>query len=193
VYDLSLRERFSKETVTDAAADAATRVFAIPDIADLSPTYFLRLDLYDSSRTNVSHNFYWLSTKPDVLDWDKSEWYYTPNSAYADLTGLQTLPKVSLKVAAAFDEGDGVEEEESARVTVENPDKGAALLVRLRVTRGKGGEEVLPVFWEDNYFELWPGEKRTLNVQFHKRDLAGAQSLVAVDGWNVNPITSADK
>ena len=193
VYDISLRERFSKEASVEAAADAPTRLFVIPDIADIGATYLLRLDLYDSSGANVSHNFYWLSTKPDVPNWDKSEWYYTPNSAYADLTGLQTLPKVSLKVTAAFDEGDEVEEEESARVSVENPDKGMAFLVRLRVTRGKGGEEVLPAFWEDNYFELWPGEKRTLSVQFHKRDLAGAQPLVAVDGWNVNPLTSADK
>ena len=28
----------------------------------------------------------------------------------------------------------------------------------------KSGEERLPVFWEDNYFELFPGEKREVRV-----------------------------
>jgi exo-1,4-beta-D-glucosaminidase len=189
VYDISLRERFSREATVEATADAATRAFAIPDIADLSPTYFLRLDLYSSLGANVSHNFYWLSSQPDVLNWDKSTWYSSPNSGYADLTGLETLPRVSLKVSASFAmSGEG--EEESARVIVENPDESPAFLVRLRVTRGKDGDEVLPVFWADNYFELWPGEKRVINVRFHKRDLAGARPVVAVDGWNVQPISS---
>ncbi len=36
----------------------------------------------------MSRNFYWLSTREDVLDWKKTKWYYTPTKVHADLTAL---------------------------------------------------------------------------------------------------------
>ena len=65
----------------------------------MSPTYFLVLRLQDSSGKLVGSNFYWLSTKPETLDWEKSNWYTTPTASYADYTALSQLPKVKLKVA----------------------------------------------------------------------------------------------
>jgi exo-1,4-beta-D-glucosaminidase len=43
-----------------------------------------------------SRNVYWDSTRRDVLDKDKSEWFYTPESQAADLTGLSTLRPASV-------------------------------------------------------------------------------------------------
>ena len=40
--------------------------------------------------------------------------------------------------------------------------------MRLKVNKGKGGDEVLPVLWEDNYVSLLPGEKREI-----ERELPG--------------------
>jgi len=56
----------------------STRVFSLPEIGGLSSTYFVSLVLEDPSGDLVSRNFYWLSTKPETLDWDKSTWYFTP-------------------------------------------------------------------------------------------------------------------
>jgi len=36
---------------------------------NLSTSYFLKLQLDDASGALVSDNFYWLSTKPDTMDW----------------------------------------------------------------------------------------------------------------------------
>lgn len=65
---------------------------AVP--AGISPTYFLELTLTRGQQT-VSRNVYWLSTKPDAVDWSKtlgsgSGVTHQPNG-YADLTGLQGL------------------------------------------------------------------------------------------------------
>ena len=57
------------------------------------------LRLHDSSGKLVGSNFYWLSAKAETLDWEKSNWYTTPTSSYADYTALSQLPKVKLKVA----------------------------------------------------------------------------------------------
>ena len=71
------------------------------------------------------------------------------------------------------------------RVTVRNPGKEVAFMVHLRLARGKGGEDVVPVFWDDNYVTLLPGEHRELTATYDPSALAGATPAVEVDGWNV--------
>ena len=45
----------------------------------------------------LAGNFYWLSTKPDVLDYGKSEWFFTPCKEWADLTALNELPPAAVQ------------------------------------------------------------------------------------------------
>ena len=182
VLNLDMSEKFSKEVSLDAAADSTNKVLTLPDIDGLSPTYFLVLRLQDSSGKLVGSNFYWLSTKPETLDWEKSNWYTTPTSSYADYTALSQLPKVKLKVA---DHTERKGEEAVTHVTLENPSKSLAFFVRLKVNKGKGGDEILPVIWQDNYISLLPGEKREITASYRAQELGTAQPAVEVSGWNV--------
>ena len=62
-------------------------------------TYFLKLELHDATGKLLSDNFYWLSTKPDVLDWAaRSDTVYTPQKDFGDLTGLSGLPKARVTI-----------------------------------------------------------------------------------------------
>jgi exo-1,4-beta-D-glucosaminidase len=182
LFDLEMKERFASQAVVDVPADGVVRAFAIPEPLGISTTYFLSLRLLTPAGKLFSRNFYWLSTKPDILDWAKGEWYYTPQTAYANFTALQNLPKVPVKASLAMRESAA---ESLANVKLQNTGKTLAYLVRLRLLRGTAGEEVLPVFWEDNYFSLLPGEKRTITVRYRTSDAGGAQPVLAVDGWNV--------
>ncbi|HET7440419.1 MAG TPA: glycosyl hydrolase family 2, partial [Terriglobales bacterium] len=47
VLNTDLTEKFSKEVRLDAAADSTSKVLTLPDLPDLSPTYFLVLRLQD--------------------------------------------------------------------------------------------------------------------------------------------------
>jgi exo-1,4-beta-D-glucosaminidase len=185
LYDLSMKELFSREGTADVTPDGVTKVFAVPEPATEIATYFLNLQLFRPSGQMLSRNFYWLSTKPDVLTFDKTEWYFTPLSSYADLSGLQNLPKAAVKVSI---KGQEAGEEATAEVAVENTGTGLAFLVRLRLLRGTDGAEVLPVFWEDNYFSLLPGEKREVSVRVRKSDLGEGKPELVVDGFNVEPV-----
>ncbi len=182
VLNLDMSEKFSKEVSLDAAADSTNKVLTLPDIDGLSGTYFLVLRLHDSSGKLVGSNFYWLSTKPETLDWEKSNWYTTPTSSYADYTALSQLPKVKLKVV---DRTERKSEEAITHVTLENPSKSLAFFVRLKVNKGKGGAEILPVVWQDNYISLLPGEKQEVTATYRAQELGSAQPAVEVSGWNV--------
>ena len=187
MYDLSMKELFSREGTTDVAADGVAKPFAVPEPPGENTTYFLNIQLYRPSGELASRNFYWLSTKPDVLDFGKGEWYYTPLSSYADLTALQNLPKATVKASMKSRESG---QEALAHVVVENTSAGLAFLVRLRLLKSKDSAEILPVFWEDNYLCLLPGEKREVRVHVRKSDLGDAKPVLAVDGFNVSELTA---
>jgi exo-1,4-beta-D-glucosaminidase len=182
VYNLDMTEKFTQSNPVDASADCTMKLFALPDISGLSSTYFLALRLEDSVGKVVGSNFYWLSTKPETLDWAKTTWWMTPTASYADFTGLSQLPKVKLKVT---DRSERKGEEEITHVVVENPSKSLAFFVRLKVDKGARGEEILPVVWEDNYMSLMPGEKRQVSATYRASELGAAKPAVEVSGWNV--------
>jgi exo-1,4-beta-D-glucosaminidase len=182
VYNLEMTEKFAQQSAVDAAADSTQKVLTLPDTSGLSPTYFLVLRLQDSAGRLVGSNFYWLSTKPETLDWEKSNWYTTPTSSFADFTALSQLAKVKLK-STTRTERKG--KESVTHVTIENPSQTLAFFVRLKLNQGAKGEEVLPVIWEDNYISLLPGEKREVTATYRTSALGAAQPALEVSGWNV--------
>ena len=184
VFNLDGTQKFFKDTALDAAADSTARVFELPRIEGLSPAYFLDLRITDGSGKLAGSNFYWLSTKPERIEWAKSNWYTTPTASYAEYSALAQLPKVKLKVSSRS-ERDGNGEGAVTRVTVENPSKSVAFFVRLKLDKGKGGEEILPVVWQDNYISLLPGEKREVTATYRASSLGAAKPEIEVSGWNV--------
>jgi exo-1,4-beta-D-glucosaminidase len=186
LYDTSMKERFSQEAKVNVGADAVARSFIIPEPRDISKTYFLNLGLFSSSGELVSRNFYWLSTEPDVLDFSKTTWFYTPLTSFADMTALADLPKTALKASMKLSSAG---KDAVAHVTVQNPGSGLAFLVRLRLLHKSDNSEVLPIFWDDNYFPLLPGEKREITVHVRQADLGESRPVLAVDGFNVTPTT----
>jgi exo-1,4-beta-D-glucosaminidase len=183
IYNLDASKKFALQASLDAAPNASTRVLTLPAPDGLSPTYFARLSLEDAAGHTVSRNFYLLSTQADTLGEPKegSDWYYTPTRQFADFTALAQLPPAELSVSAAS-ESKG--KEATTRVRLENPGRALAFFVRLKVTAGAGGEEILPVLWEDNYVSLLPGEKREISARYAPELLRGATPVVEVEGWN---------
>jgi exo-1,4-beta-D-glucosaminidase len=183
LYNLDAKEKASRDAALDLAADSSTKAFPLPAVADLSKTYFLRLQLHDASGKLLSDNFYWLSTKPDVLDWKhKKDTVYTPQSEFGDLTGLNNLPPAKVAVSKEIHQSG---RESQMTVTFENQSDSVAFMVHGRLTRGPNGEDVTPIFWSDNYFSMLPGEKRTVSAKYDAANLAGQEPVLEIDGYNV--------
>ena len=165
----------------DLAGNAARQIAKLPTPTGLSPTYFIELELSSASGDPVSRNVYWLSTRPDKLDWAKSNWFLTPSTQYADLTALQTLSTAQSQVQATLqrDRADDV-----VKVTLSLPAsaKSPALFQHLSIRRSAGGELALPVLWSDNDVTLWPGESLTLTARYATKGTA--LPVVEVSGWN---------
>lgn len=183
IYDLDGRRRWSWKMAVEVGADSVWRGLPVPAIDGLSSTYFLRLQLTDAGGVVRDINWYWLSAKGDVLDWSKSKWYVTPETRYADYTALATLGKtvVRVEVAPEARKGDSTEHQ----VTITNIGKVVAFQVHLRALKGKSGDDILPVIFSDNYFELAPGESRTIRCTYADEDAGKVKPYFAVEGWNL--------
>jgi exo-1,4-beta-D-glucosaminidase len=191
IFNFDLSEKFSESSDVSVSADGKTEVFKIKFPAGLSKTFFLKLKLEDSSGKEITDNFYWLSTVRDVegikmdtrsprgFEW---ELFVAKPKSVADFTDLEKLPKVDLEKSFTMVQDSS---EVIGVVKIKNNGKGLAFMVHPSLTKGSGGDEIAPAYWDDNYFPLFPGETRTVNVRFNKADQGDASVVLKVDGWNV--------
>ena len=62
-----------------------------------------------------------------------------------------------------------------------------AFQIRLRLANKKDELDVVPMFWDDNYFSLLPGEERIISVRYDTAELHGARPVIQVGGFNIAP------
>ena len=82
---LGIRERFRKERPL-----AGLRISVCLHITAKTAALMRTLSAGGAEVVLVASNP--LSTQDDVLDWNKSSWYNTPEKQYANLTSLRLLP-----------------------------------------------------------------------------------------------------
>ncbi|MFE1859937.1 glycoside hydrolase family 2 protein [Streptomyces anandii] len=185
LFDTDGTQRYDR-TVRDVrvAGDGAhSTVLTLPaEVSGPAATRLLRLTLTDASGREVSRNVYWLSTRPDTLDWDRTDWYHTPTTSYADLKGLNSMARAPLSSTASTVSADGTS---TTTVTLRNTGgaRTPALFTDAHLV-GADGSPVLPVRWSDNEVSLWPGESVTLTATYRTADLHGAAPRVRISGWN---------
>lgn len=184
VLDSSMHRVFHHRVSREALDPRHTaEIYRLPASLPVSRTYFLDLRLYgDPSERPLSTNFYVLSIQRDSLDEKKSTWYITPEARYADLTGLERLPEVSLQVRSTHQEK---KDTTFVSVTLKNPTDHLAFMVYLDLKKGTTTSSVTPVFWQENFFSLLPGEERTVSGYCHTRNLQGQPPHLTVGGWNI--------
>jgi exo-1,4-beta-D-glucosaminidase len=182
LYNIDAKEAGSQDGTIDVPADGSAKAFDLPKPANLSTTYFLKLQLHDASGKLVSDNFYWLSTKLDTMNWRaRKDTVYTPQKDFADLTGLNSLPQVNLETSASFrtEAGQG-----TVTLKIKNSTSSLAFLVHPRLAKAKDGDDIVPVFWDDNYFSLLPGEEKNVSATYDSTDLKDTP-ILTIDGYNI--------
>jgi exo-1,4-beta-D-glucosaminidase len=183
VYDIESKLVLAARLPADTGNGTSKKVFQLPHLDRLSNTYFLNLRLLDASNAEIARNFYWLSTKLDVLDYQAKvePWeYHTLSKEYADLTLLNHLPPAQVDVR--YELGANGEE---VRVELANRSDKIAFFLELLLTEPESGEPIVPVFWQDNYVSLLPNETRVLSAALSQTRQA---PVLTVRGWNIEPL-----
>jgi exo-1,4-beta-D-glucosaminidase len=182
VLDINSTEVLNRAMEIDVETESSAAIFELPELIKISTTYFLDLRLNNENGIEIDNNFYWLSTRPDVLDYDikVKPWpYYTPSKEFADLTALNFLPqaKVDFEYHAKL-----IGDQTKLTATLHNASDTIAFFIELKISGEKSGQTLLPVFWQDNYVSLLPDETRTIEATF---STINDQPILTINGWNI--------
>ncbi len=190
IFDINSKEIFTENWKGDVKSNISKPIFELPEINNLTPVYFLKLQVLDKNNNEVDNSIYWLSTKKDVIDWEAAKalpWpYYSPSKQFADYTALDKLPKVKLDIKYKFEK-----DSETGNVTLEvtNPASAIVFFTYFDLVNPETNEPVLPIFWDDNYITLLPGETRTYHANFDLKNSGNKKPVLKVKAWNVDSVT----
>jgi hypothetical protein len=121
---------------------------------------FLSLRLLNENKEILSDNLYWL-----------------PDST-GNYSGLQEMKKASVNISANRIGQNKIE------VAIQNPkDNPVAFFNRLSLVNSISKQRILPVFYNDNYISVLPGEQKKITIDYTPS--ANEKAEVEVYGWNV--------
>ncbi|MFZ1290241.1 MAG: sugar-binding domain-containing protein [Melioribacteraceae bacterium] len=180
-YDINSNLIFTKDLNVSIEKESCKKILDVPKSIKFSSTYFLDLKLFNNSQKQIANNFYWLSKKEDILDYDaKVEgWnYYTPSKQFADFTEIELMPKVSLNISQE------IVSENKIRIKLENNNNAIAFFIELLLFDKVSNDVILPVLWSDNYVSFLPNETKIIEAEVLDK-IKIQNSELRLKGWNL--------
>ncbi len=179
VYDLYGKQLINEEQTLTVAPYTVPEVFKLPTFPK---NVFLVLQLLDKRGNLLTDNFYCLAAHDDVYNWSASTWYDTPLDRPADFRELSSeLPSADCAVSAVYKQD---ENNSFVEVCLKNTSGTLAFFVRQSL-KNKQGELLTPVFWDDNYLSLLPGETRVIRCRIPYSFSSPDDVVLTVSGWNI--------
>lgn len=164
VLNMDASVAWEKEVTLDSNEDTTNKCIKLEFPSNISKVHFIKMTLLENGQV-VSDNFYHRSLE---------------ENNYQD---LRTLPKVALTPAITLNkEKDG---NWNATAIIENTTSTPALMIRVNVIGGTDNQQILPMFYSDNYFSLLPGEKKEVRLHWKDEDTRGNTPVIKVTGYNV--------
>lgn len=119
--------------------------------------HFISLELHDADGNFIADNFYCIGAKPDVYDWKNYTWYYTPVKEFTDLGFAFAQPEADVEMTVKGTEG-------TYTVTLVNKSDVVSYMNILKA-KDVAGNLVVPAYWSDNFFALFPGQTKTVTCR----------------------------
>lgn len=185
IYDLLGNVKYDRQVSNiHVPAQGVAPALILPVIPDLSSTYFVRCELFNGSGAKLIENDYWQSTTLDnVGSASNDDAFRLKQVSWANFTALNTMPKVQLQISGkSHVSGD----KDRVDITLRNPSKHIAFFERVSVTKGKGGDEILPILYSDNYVTLFPKETLNISSTFDPAIIGGSRPWLKLDGYNAS-------
>jgi hypothetical protein len=161
-FDLNGHRFYQKETVKTIGANSLTFGFVPEETIILPDVYLVRVELFSPKNKILSVNDYW-KKKKDVPD------FQVFNRVEKAKPILKSFAEVK---------SDG----HLYQLVVSNASKVPAIALKLNIKDIHTGAIILPAYFSDGYFNLMPGESRTI---FLDSPVAVSKEQVAFEGYNI--------
>jgi exo-1,4-beta-D-glucosaminidase len=180
--DGSVKFNVGKEHLTMKPI-SSTEAMTVSRVKGLTPAYFVRCQLKSSDGRLLADNIYWQSTTDDDLGSPETEdGFRLKQRSWADLTPLNNMPAADVAMSSSSQKAEGWV---TVTVTLTNRSQAPAFFMRAEVIGGSGGDEILPILWDDNYVTLFAGETKRLQARYKVTDSPALPPFVRLQGHNV--------
>jgi exo-1,4-beta-D-glucosaminidase len=128
----------------------------------------------------LADNVYWESQVDDEIGPPGNDVQFaTKLTQWGDMSALNSMPAAPVSITGTCED---VNDESRATIKLANNSNHVAFFLRVEVANHPGGNELLPIRYDDNYVTLFPHESRTLNAAFESTNHSAA---LRVEGYNV--------
>jgi exo-1,4-beta-D-glucosaminidase len=176
--DLTGKETLSEELMVSSEGNSTQKIYSLPAFTGNA---YLALEILSAKNESLADNFYCLSAKPEEYAWDKTEWYYTPLKTGADYKSLNFIAPAAVEMSYTHSE---VNKEMVVDVKLTNSSGKPAFFVCLNL-KDKDNKTIYPVFWNDNYISLLPGDSRSFRCTLPTLQPPEGEINLTISGWNV--------
>ena len=152
VYDGESKLLFEETRTLSSSYRNTVKAFDLAKFQGVS--HFISLELADVDGNYITDNYYCIGAKPNVYDWKKFEWYQTPIVEFTDLKFAFAQPEAEIEMTV--EENDG-----TYTVTLVNKSDVVSYMNILKA-KDAAGNLVVPAYWSDNFFALFPGQTKTV-------------------------------
>lgn len=154
---------WEKSAKVQSTEDTTISCIKLEFPASVSAAHFVKLYLTEGDKI-ISDNFYIRGTEE------------------GNYQAIESMPKVKLHQNIVTAQQDGLW---SGSITLKNESNTPALMIRINVVGDKDSEQILPIFYSDNYFALLPGEEKLVEFNWKDIDSRGNKPKVVVSGYNI--------
>ncbi|MDO5396348.1 MAG: discoidin domain-containing protein [bacterium] len=178
VFDIDGKLLYNNTQTKTLASDTSEIVTTLSFPSGASALKFIRTTVKNELGETVGRDFYWHNTRS-----------YDEYPNYQDYSDMADMNKAEISAEYIHTGDDGAEEQypyKHYKILLKNTGDTPAIMLRLKVMKRSDNERVLPVYYEDNYFSLMPGETREVWAEFKQSSLGDDEPVFMVEGWNVD-------
>jgi hypothetical protein len=168
VYNMKGEKKQLTQVFTEISPKSVQKYLSVKGAMDkmgAKEGLFLLARLKDKDQQIIDDNLYWF-----------------PDST-GNYSGLQKMQAAKVQITAQKAGADSI------RVKISNPANGpVAFFSRVSLVDSKTKQRILPVFYNDNYVSVLPGEEKVVTISGDAIGRSG-NAVVTVSGWNVSEQT----
>lgn len=132
----------------------------------LSDVIFIQSEILDKNDQQIAYNFNWFNA-----DGKKD---YSAFSAMPEAGIETTTERLVKKDGKSF-----------YKINIINKGNSPALMLRVKTVDKRSNELILPVYYDDNYISLMPGESKEITIEIDDKYAEGRKPVFRLEGWNL--------
>jgi mannosylglycoprotein endo-beta-mannosidase len=173
IYDIHSKKVDDKIVTVDIPSDGVVKdAIKLEFPEDISQVHFIKLVLRDANGKFVSDSFYWRSK-------DKYEGAWTlTGPAVSGFQSITELGKANVNFSTS------TERPGLMKVKATNISPIISFFTQFKLQSSKG-KSLSPAFYSDNFFNLLPGESKTVYIRYDKDEVKDGKPMLFADGFNL--------